>query len=211
MAETKSWQGVNFTTPKQVSGRDSMRTFSRNDGKEMAEITLPAHTEITLPNGEKKDVSFHKFIVPKTSVQEFENDASNFNVAMPTANKDGEPWKVTLIQEKGMWEHPEAEGKDRGEFVITERNAVMLNSEQFAQDMDANRKERSDWAKNHEISEQQAEKADPKKEAKEDTRQKGASLREATKEAKAASEQLSKETKSAPAKEAISIDNGVSL
>lgn len=226
MAETKSWQGVNFTTPKQVSGRDSMRTFSRNDGKEMAEITLPAHTEITLPNGEKKDVSFHKFIVPKSSVQEFENDASNFNIAMPFANRDGEPWKVTLIQEKGMWEHPEAEGKDRGEFIITERNAVMLNSEQFAQDMDANCKERSDWAKNHDISEQQVEKSKSKKgayfapdtpvedtssETKERTKQKSTSLREATKEAKAASEQLSKEAKSAPAKEAISIDNGVSL
>lgn len=133
MSENKSWQGVNFTTPKQVSGRDSMRTFSRNDGKEMAEITLP--------NGEKKDVSFHKFIVPKTSEQQVEKSKSK----------------------KGAYLAPDTPVEDTSS------------------------------------------------ETKERTKQKSTSLREATKEAKAASEQLSKEAKSAPAKETISIDNGVSL
>lgn len=201
------WNGVNFTTPKQVSGRDAMRTFKRADGREMAEITLPPHTEITAGIDEKQDASFYKFIVPKTSVKEFENDASNLSIAMPSTSKDGKPWMVDLVQEKGHWEHPEAEGKDRGEFMVTFRNKISISSEQFAADMQEARRQRSEWAKENRDQEKASAEETKKSKAK------GFSIREAGEQAKKASEKLAQEAKSAPQKDkdSISIDNGVSL
>lgn len=212
MANEQNNTWANFTLPKMVGeNKPSLHEFKRNDGKEMAEITLPPHYKVTTPNGEEKDVSFYKLVLPKSAVKEFDNDPSNYAIGMPLANKEGEPWNVTLVKETGAYEHPEATGKDRGEFKVFERTTVNTTSEQFEADMRACREERAEFAKANERAEQAPEEKAPAKKAP--AKRKGSTLREDGAAAQKASEQLAKEAaKSAPEKDkGISIDSGVAI
>lgn len=172
---------VNFTLPKKIGESMSRRDYTTSDGKEMVELTLPGHTNVTLPTGEAMDASFHKLRVPKSCVREFDNDPTNFSIGVPLANAEGEPWRVDLIKQQGCWEHPEAEGADRGRYIVYSTQKISLDSEGFAQDMQAARDERKAWAQEH-------------------GKEKAPTLKEEGKKARAASEQLAKDAKSAPVK-----------
>lgn len=176
---------VNFTLPKWIGEQSSMREYRTND-KDMAEITIPPHTNVTLPNGETMDASFHKLRVPKSSVHEWANDPKNYSIGMPVANDKGDPWRVDLIKEQGCWEHPEAKGDDRGRYIVYSTEKISLDSESFAKDMQNARDERAAWAKSQEKEQGKDAKAP--------------SLKEEGKNARAASERLAKEAKEAPAK-----------
>ncbi len=177
-------QYVNVTIPKQFGQGDTaqstMRKFLTKDSKSYVEFTLPPHTEVALPNGEVSDVSFYKFIVPERSVREWENDPKNVSIGMPVANNHGEPWMVRLRQEQGSWEHPEAEGDERGAWVSFGTTEISLESTNFANDMQKMRDERKAWAVEH------SEKAP--------------SVKDVGKEASESASQIAKETKQKAAK-----------
>ena len=118
----KKFDGVSVNVPKTV-GRDrpSVRPFAYRDKetgdvRRMCEVTLPAHTRIG-----GADASFHRFTVKESQVKEFDNDPGYFHVVMPRANRDGEPWSVKLTRDFGGWEHPDAQGGERGKWVKDER------------------------------------------------------------------------------------------
>lgn len=190
MAEDSKF--VNFTTPKWTGKDDTeaslARRFSGKDGRIFMEVTLPPHTEVTLPTGEKVDASFYKFVVPESHVREFGNDPSNYNIGIPVANEQGEPWKIRLTKDKGAYEHPEATGEERGSWIKTGTDEITVEATSFAQDMQDMRDQRKEWAQSQE---KQTEK--PKA--------KGATLKEEGAQARAAAEQLAKEAKSTPAKD----------
>lgn len=97
---------VHCTIPKWAAGRESAHRYTTKEGQPRMSLTLPPHTNVTLPNGETLDASFYKLDVPAKAVHEYENDAKNYSVGFPVATKDGEPWEVTLTKQNGCWEHP---------------------------------------------------------------------------------------------------------
>ena len=138
---------VNAKLPSKAGGRDSVRYFTSKEGKELAEVTLPGHFEVPGPGGESLDASYHKVVVPKSMVHTFEDSPETVSVGFFKANAEGEPWNVTMKREFGDWEHPEAEGAERGEFVVENTSVIQLTSEQFVEAAQANRQAYLEYAR----------------------------------------------------------------
>ena len=143
----KRFDGVSVNVPKKV-GRDrpSVRPFAYRDKetgdvRRMCEVTLPAHTRIG-----GADASFHRFTVKESQIKEFDNDPGYYHVVMPKTNRDGEPWNVTLKHDFGGWEHPEAQGGERGEWVKDER-ALNVESAELDAAMREYREKRKEHAR----------------------------------------------------------------
>lgn len=178
---------VHCTIPKWAAGRESAHRYTTKEGQPRMSLTLPPHTNVTLPNGETLDASFYKLDVPAKAVHEYENDAKNYSVGFPVATKDGEPWEVTLTKQNGCWEHPEAEGEERGAYKVFSTESVHLDSTSFTQDMQVAREERRAFAQ---------------EQAKDKAPEKSPSLKQAGKQARAASDAQKGEKAPAKAKSA---------
>lgn len=78
-----------LTVPRAYSERPSVRGFHRkSDGQERAVVTLPPGTIIPGKLG-SYDASFYQIYVSASSVKAWDDDPSNYSVAIPKANKNG--------------------------------------------------------------------------------------------------------------------------
>lgn len=139
---------VNAKLPSKVGGRDAVRFFKSNEGKDLAEVTLPAHFEVTGPDGEAVDASFHRIIVPKSMVHAFDDSPDTVSVGFPQSSAQGDPWNVAMKREFGDWEHPEAEGADRGEFVVESTSVLTLTADEFVAAAQSNRQAYFEYLRN---------------------------------------------------------------
>lgn len=108
--------GYTIDIAKQTGSRESVRKFPRkSDGNIRAEVTLPGNTIIPLADGQEFDASFHKLYIAGSQVKETEK---GYQISFPGQREDGTIPEVTVRREQGHWEHPEAEGKERGEWLV---------------------------------------------------------------------------------------------
>lgn len=134
MAEKRNNEGsfVNAKLPARVGARDAVRYFTSKDGKELADVTLPGYFEIEV-DGERKDASYHHIVVPRSMVHTFENSPDTVSVGFPERNSKGEAWEIAMKRDLGNWENPEAEGAERGKFVVEGVSEIKANPAQFKQ------------------------------------------------------------------------------
>lgn len=90
-------------------------------------VTLPPGTIIPGKLG-SYDASFYQIYVSASSVKAWDDDPSNYSVAIPKANKNGEPKQVLLSRQEGHWENPEAEGPERGQYIVDSEKTMRLRA-----------------------------------------------------------------------------------
>ena len=167
MAEEKNAREyVNVAFPKTgYEGQDLFRDFTGKDGKPYIRVKFPPHTpEMTNVDGQKFDASNRTFLVSggdakaiqsangtlgvrTGSVVDWDNDPNYKSVSFPKENKDGAPWNIETRIENGHWTNPDAEGKDRGPWVVDEVLTDRVEVTEVKQAMDYWRADKADWAR----------------------------------------------------------------
>ncbi len=154
MAETNGSEGKAedkdfwyLTVPRAYSGSPSVRGFHRkSDGQERAVVTLPPGTIIPGKLG-SYDASFYQIYVSASSVKAWDDDPSNYSVAIPKANKNGEPKQVLLSRQEGHWENPEAEGPERGQYIVDSEKTMRVDASVLCESLQKAREARAEYVK----------------------------------------------------------------
>lgn len=152
---------VSVSIPKQIAGRDNIRFFQTKQGKELAAMKLPPHTNLIDTAGQEHQSGFFELVVPADAVRTYKNDPGYYQVGFPRTNREGEAWEVRLTRSEGRYENPDATTpEERGQWIEEEQLEVIATPEALKSCMEAYRTDVREYAEaqGHAIGEPQKAK-----------------------------------------------------